>query len=90
MGRLIDATRLRTEVDLLLEKNLLRPTAMATMHNLIDAQPTAFNVEAVVNVVREAGANLCANKCCNNNCDCCVVDDALRTIIDAIRKGGVK
>lgn len=56
----------------------------------IKAQPTAFNVEAVVDVVKEEGANLCANKCCNNNCDCCVVDDALRTIIDAIRKGGVK
>lgn len=49
-----------------------------------------FDVEAVVNVVREAGAKLCCNKSCNNNCDCCVVDDALRTIIDAIRKGGVK
>ena len=52
--------------------------------------PTAFDVEAVVNVVREAGAKLCCNKSCNNNCDCCVVDDALRDIIDAVKKGGVK
>lgn len=50
----------------------------------------AFDVDEVVNVVREAGAKLCCNKSCNNNCDCCVVDDALRVIIDAVRKGGVK
>lgn len=62
----------------------------AEMKKKIDECLTAFDIEAVVNVVREAGAKLCANKSCNNNCDCCAVDDALRDIIDAIRKGGVK
>lgn len=57
---------------------------------MISKQPTAYDVEEVINVVRETGAKLCCNKSCNNNCDCCVVDDAVRDIIDAIRKGGVK
>ena len=85
--RLIDADKL-IEQGWRLERHGQSNELVGVM-SLADV-PTAFNVEEVINVVREAGAKLCANKSCNNNCDCCAVDDALRDIIDAVRKGGVK
>ena len=100
MGRLIDADFLISYIE---EELALKYTGhlsddvvcgMILRQNeiiqFIKAQPTALDVDEVVNVVREAGAKLCCNKSCNNNCDCCVVEDALRDIIDAVRKGGVK
>ena len=87
MSDLISRKALANELQKYFVNNTIHKNDLA---EVLATRPTAFDVEAVVNVVREAGANLCANKCCNNNCDCCVVDDALRTIIDAIRKGGVK
>lgn len=38
--RTIDAIRLRTEVDNLLEEKVITPLTMKRMHTLIDSQPT--------------------------------------------------
>ncbi len=88
MGRLNDADKFRRFAHEQLENE--KVYSADDILECIDEQPTAYDAETVVNVVREAGAKLCCNKSCNHNCDCCVVDDALRDIIDAIRKGGVK
>ena len=48
MGRLIDATRLRTEVDMMLNDKVISPNTMVMMHRLIDEQPTTYDVEKVI------------------------------------------
>lgn len=98
MGRLIDHTRLRTEVDLLLKKKLISPPTMAMIHNLIDAQPTAFDVEAVVKEleekIAEAGRIMLPevhdelDRIANDIAEDFIM--AYEEAIEIVRKGGVK
>lgn len=58
---------------------------------LIEEQPTAFDVDVVVDVVKGVGAWLCAESFCDSNCDSpCKVEKMIGRIVDVIRKGGVK
>lgn len=45
MAELIDAVRLKTEIDWLLEKKYISSNTMVTMKNVIDGQPTTTEAE---------------------------------------------
>lgn len=66
-GDLISRTRLRTEVDLLLERKMISPNTMAMLHRLIDGQPTAYDVEKVVAELNEECFYTCDYGCVNDN-----------------------
>lgn len=59
---------------------------------IADTLPTAYDIEAVVDVAKEVAAELCALGFCDHNCNCelCKVGKLIDRIVEAIRKGGVK
>ena len=84
-GDLISRTRLRTEVDWLLERKMISPNTMAMLHRLIDGQPTAYSVEVVVSKLeKEKGTVFIDGKPMYNEDDFIDIDKA----IEIVRNGG--
>ena len=64
--RLIDAVRLKTEIDWLLEKKYISPNTMVTMKNVIDGQPTITEEE--IRAMAEHTYENCHNITCRRKC----------------------
>lgn len=62
----------------------------SSFRNMIDEQPTAYNVEAVVENVYEIGRRFCNSVKCNKECQDCDHGVLIKTIVSEIKNGGVK
>lgn len=57
----------------------------------IEGQPTAYDVDAVIEKLQKINKDICGVFNCKNKCcGICVVDNLLRMQIDAVREGGAK
>lgn len=92
MSRLIDADKLKVAV-----YHSFAPyqyewaRTISDISNVIDNQPTAYDVEAVVKELQEANKELChIMHCKHRSCSICVVNNFLAMQIEIVTKGGVK
>lgn len=93
MGRLIDADLFKQQIaGMALISPSFFTNKVVKLLEIIDEQPTAFDVEAIIKELQETNKNLCDHIiCCKEKCcEICTVNNFLREQIEIIRRGGVK
>lgn len=56
---------------------------------LIDAQPTAYDVDKVIEELKEMGNEYCKSVKCNGECDCCEHASMMQSAIKIVKGGGI-
>ena len=58
--------------------------------NIVKAQPTAYNVDKVVEQIKKEGGTYCINSSCDGDCGLCDYGTSVRNVIELVRAGGVE
>lgn len=58
------------------------------IYDFIDDAPTAYNVEEVVQQIKEIGKNFCVSVHCNDECQDCEHGAIMRSLIEVVRNSG--
>jgi hypothetical protein len=91
MSRLIDADKLLNKID----AYMCGSQDVMFVKELIKEQPTAFDVEKVVEQLECEEGTVCGHKFINKNCfgcegcNDCKMEDAYRYAIDIVKAGGI-
>lgn len=87
MGRLIDSDVI---TDFMLEHNT-QDSLFASVEEIVSYQPTAYDVDAVINKLQSLNERLCfISGCKYKHCDTCVLGEFFERQMDIIERGGVK
>ena len=90
MLRLIDANRLIKRLEDWNRNDDMDKALYNFAMNRVIEQPTAYDVEAVVENVYEIGRRFCNSVKCNKECQDCDHGVLIKAIIAEIRNGGIK
>lgn len=95
MSRLINAEHLLFLIDssIALRELANIPTSeLKSIRECVSEEPTAYNVDQVVEELEEIGKKYCENIDCHmyQNCDGCEHKDLMECAIEIVRNGGVK
>ncbi len=83
--RLIDADKLIEDI----LNSIPTGSARGVFRAFIEEQPTAFDVEKVVEQIEEIGDRFCNSVKCNKNCADCEHGCLMGGITEAIKGGGI-
>lgn len=86
--RLIDADKIDFGKVFIGASGFAKDTREAAQ-KLIDAQPTAYDVDKVLEQVKEKGTRICCSVKCTENCEDCEHGCLMRGILETVKAGGV-
>ena len=90
--RLIDADEFKRQIAAVaIKDNISKSVDKANvLFDLIDLQPTVYDVEKVVQQLEEIGKNFCVSVHCNDECQDCEHGAIMRSLIEIVRSNGEK
>lgn len=84
--RLIDADKLLLDAT----KYNIGRMSFGELIKCVNAQPTAYDVEKVVEEIKNVGTKYCTTIHCNDECPDCDHGAIMRAVIEIVRKSGVE
>jgi len=86
--RLINADKFKQEIAAATIRNNLAVSKCNAICELIDRQPTAYDVDRVVEGVNSIGKSYCDSIKCDKNCQDCDHGSIMRAITQKVKAGG--
>lgn len=83
--RLIDADEFKKQIAGTTIVNNYPPDKANKLCELIDAQPTAYDVDKVVEQIKEKGKRICCSVKCTENCDDCEHGWLMKGILEIVK-----
>lgn len=83
--RLIDADELMKD----LKNQIPLAENVSIFIDIIESQPTAYDVDKVVEQIHEIGTSFCDNVKCNKDCEDCEHGCIIRAIEGEVKAGGI-